>query len=179
MNELYNRYALAFLDLAKEEKKVSEFREEVASLRTVFKENVELITFLSSYNFKENEKFDFIDKNLSKYYSDETINYVKIIIHHRRSNLLYKIFNETLMRFDDYLNIERGTVYSTMPLSPNEIKRLTEVIEKNSGKKIELHNVIDASLIGGIKVVLKNDIYDASIKSKIISLRQSLLKGGN
>lgn len=179
MNELYNRYALALLELAKEEKKVSEFRAEVASLRIVFKENTELITFLSSYNFKENDKFDFIDKNFSKYYSSEMINYIKIIIRHRRTNLIYKIFNETLMRFDDYLNIERGTIYSTIPLSDSELKRLTEVIEKNTGKKIELRNVIDLSLIGGIKVVLKNDIYDASIKSKIVGLRQSLLKGGN
>jgi F-type H+-transporting ATPase subunit delta len=179
MNELYNRYALALLDLAKEENKVEDFQKEVSSLKTVFKDNPEFIEFLNSYNFDEKTKFDFIDKNLGKPYSPELINYIKIIVHHRRGGLIYKIFNETLMRFNDYLNIEHGTIYSTIPLDKKEMERIVAVIEKNTSKRVELKNVIDPSLIGGIKVVLKNDIYDASIKSKIVNLKQTLLKGGN
>ena len=179
MNELYNRYALALLELAKEANKVEDFRKEVSSLTTVFKENPEFIEFLSSYNFKEDDKYAFVDKNVGKFYSAELVNYIKIIIRHHRSSLIYKIFKETLMRFDDYLSIERGKVYSTVPLDNKELDRLKKVIEKNTGKKIELINVLDESLIGGIKVVLKNDIYDASIKSKVVKLKEMLLKGGN
>jgi ATP synthase, F1 delta subunit len=179
MNELYNRYALALLEIAKEEKKVEDYRDEVASLRLVFKGNPEFVHFLANFNFELDEKYSFIDKNLSKTYDDELIAYIKIIVRNGRANLLYKIFNETLMRFDDFLGIERGTIYSTYPLDSKDLYRIKDVIEKNTSKRIELNNIIDKDLIGGIKIVLKNDIYDASILSKVNGLKKALLKGGN
>lgn len=178
MNDLYNRYALALLDIAKEENRVEEYRQEVVSFLTVLKENPELSRILDSYNVTNEEKLDLIDGKLAKFYSKNVINYIKVILKNNRGYYLYSIFKETLMRFDDYLLIEQGTIYSTIPLTQKDILRVTEAIERNTGKKIILKNVIDHSIIGGIKVVLKNDIYDASILSRLDALKDSLLKKG-
>jgi F-type H+-transporting ATPase subunit delta len=179
MNDLYNRYALALLDIAKEENRVEEYRQEVVSFLAVLKENPELSKILDSYNITNEEKLSLIDGKLGKFYSENIINYIKVILKNNRGYYLYSIFKETLMRFDDYLSIEQGTIYSTIPLSQKDILRVTEAIERNTGKKIILKNVIDSSIIGGIKVVLKNDIYDASILSRVDALKESLLKKGN
>lgn len=179
MNDLYNRYALALLDIAKEENRVEEYRQEVVSFLTVLKENPELSKILDSYNVTNEEKLNLIDGKLAKFYSENVINYIKVILKNNRGYYLYSIFKETLMRFDDYLLIEQGTIYSTISLTQKDILRVTEAIERNTGKKIILKNVIDHSIIGGIKVVLKNDIYDASILSRLDALKDSLLKKGN
>lgn len=179
MNELYNRYALALLDLAKEENKVVEYRQEVDSLLTVIKDNPEIMKFFGSYYTSEEAKNALIDEKLSKYYSKNVINFIKVILKNNRSMYLYKIFKETLFRFDDYLNIEEGKIYSTLPLSKKDMDRIIEVIERNTDKKIVLTNVIDPKLIGGIKVVLKNDIYDASLVSQVDELKSRLLRKGS
>ncbi|MFA7221992.1 MAG: F0F1 ATP synthase subunit delta [Bacilli bacterium] len=179
MNELYNRYALALLDLAKEENKVVEYRQEVDSLLTVIKDNPEIMKFFGSYYTSEEAKNALIDEKLSKYYSKNVINFIKVILKNNRSMYLYKIFKETLFRFDDYLNIEEGKIYSTLPLSKKDMDRIIEVIERNTDKKIVLTNVIDPKLIGGIKVVLKNDIYDASLVTQVDELKSRLLRKGS
>ncbi len=179
MNDLYNRYALALLDIAKEENKVKEYRQEVVSFITVLKENPGLIKFLDSYNVTSNEKLELIDGKLAKFYSENIINYIKVILKNNRGYYLYSIFKETLMRFDDYLSIEQGIIYSTIPLTNKDMLKVTEAIERNTNKNVVLKNVIDPSIIGGIKVVLKNDIYDASILSRVDALKDSLLKKGN
>ena len=179
MNDLYNRYALALLDIAKEENKVKEYRQEVASFKTVLKENPEIIKILTSYNVTSEEKNDFIDGKLLKLYSESIINFIKVILKNNRGYYLYSIFKETLMRFDDYLSIEQGVIYSTIVLDEKDILKVTQAIERNTNKKVVLRNVIDPSIIGGIKVVLKNDIYDASVLSRVEALRDSLLKKGS
>src|SRR5574344_2683810 len=126
MNELYNRYALALLDLAKEENKVVEYRQEVDSLLTVIKDNPEIMKFFGSYYTSEEAKNALIDEKLSKYYSKNVINFIKVILKNNRSMYLYKIFKETLFRFDDYLNIEEGKIYSTLPLSKKDMDRSEE-----------------------------------------------------
>ena len=80
MNELYNRYALALLDLAKEENKVVEYRQEVDSLLTVIKDNPEIMKFFGSYYTSEEAKNALIDEKLSKYYSKNVINFIKVIL---------------------------------------------------------------------------------------------------
>ena len=42
------------------------------------------------------------------------------------------------------------------------------------GSEIELHVKIDPSLIGGVKVVINNHIYDGSVKNKLSEMKQSL-----
>ena len=44
-------------------------------------------------------------------------------------------------------------------------------------KKVELSNVIDTSLMGGIKVVVNDTVFDNSIANKVQSLKQELLNG--
>ena len=45
-------------------------------------------------------------------------------------------------------------------------------------KKVELKNQIDESLIGGVKIVIKDRVYDSSIKYKLEQLKSSLIKKG-
>jgi len=178
MNELCNRYAVALLEIAKEQKTLEKLREEVSSFSNALKENEEFLKILSSQIISKEEKLQVID-NVMKDYSETLIDFVKVIFQHGRSNYLLKIFKETWFKFDEALNIERGVVYSSIPLADNQLSKISEVINKRTGKRCELRNLIDKSLIGGIKVVLKNDIYDASIKTQIEDLRDTLLKEGN
>lgn len=176
MNELYNRYAFALLDLAKEQNKVEDYRNEVISLVTIFKENPASIKFFNSYDISFVEKEEVINRCFLNNYFLEIVNFIKIIVKHGRAIYLYKIFLETLYRFDDYLNIERGVIYSTEELSNKRIAEIEEAIGVNTHKRVQLVNKIDETLIGGIKVVLKNDIYDSSLKGQLKGLKDLLLK---
>ena len=56
-----------------------------------------------------------------------------------------------------------------------DTKEYEKALEKTLQKRIELRIIVDESLIGGFKVYLKNDVYDASILRKVHNLKKKLL----
>ena len=177
MNNLFDRYAEAFLSLCLDDKEISlvSYRDEVKTLKEVFKENIEFSKFLASYNIEYEEKILVLDKILNGF-SKNTINFVKLIVQKNRGYFLYDMFKATLKAFDIELKVESGIIYSTSPLSEENINKVKVALEKKKNKIIELKNVIDPSLIGGIKVVLNNDIYDSSVSTKVEQMKNLISK---
>ena len=62
--------------------------------------------------------------------------------------------------------------------APNEAfkKRITESLGRITGKKIELAARQDPSLAGGFVVKIQNDLIDASVKTRLLTLKKQLLE---
>ena len=56
--------------------------------------------------------------------------------------------------------------------------KVEKVIEAKLGSQVELENVIDERLIGGVKVIVEDKIFDGSVKNKVERLKESLIRGG-
>ena len=76
----------------------------------------------------------------------------------------------------EYLGIEVGKVYSAYPMNDEDIEKIEVAMSQKEKKKVKLNLVIDESLIGGIKVEIRNHVYDDSLSYKLESLRQELLR---
>ena len=174
---LFNRYAVALVELSVERHKEVEYRKTVKVLKNILKENKEFFAILSDPNYSLKDKYKLIDKVFVNVPKDIT-SFIKIIINNGRAFYLYDIFKETLFRFDDFLGIEEGEIYLAEDISDEDIDKIRIAIEKDIGKKVELDKVIDPSLIGGFKVKLKDGVYDSSISTKITKLRNTLINGG-
>ena len=75
---------------------------------------------------------------------------------------------------NEELNIDDGFLYSTEKLSSNQIERIEEAIGKRLGHKVELKNIIDERLIGGVRVVIHDHVFDGSLNYKIETLKNNL-----
>jgi F0F1-type ATP synthase delta subunit len=60
-------------------------------------------------------------------------------------------------------------------LSEDQIKELEDSF-KVRGRNVELTQKLDESLISGFKIVLEDEVVDASMKSKIARMKNELLK---
>lgn len=173
-NTLFNRYALALLSVAKEENKVEEYRLYLKEIKEALDNNPTFIKLLGATNIKKSDRYLIIEKVFAQYDSN-IVNFIKVILKNNRSYYLRKIIKETIFRFDDYLNIEEGKLVSATKLSEEKIHKIEKALEKTLQKRIELRIIVDESLIGGFKVYLKNDVYDASILRKVHNLKKKLL----
>ena len=68
-------------------------------------------------------------------------------------------------------------IYTVNELSKEQINKLEESVTKKLNKKVELSNVIDPSIIGGIKIVVNDTVFDNSIVRRLESLKQELING--
>ena len=77
--------------------------------------------------------------------------FLNILGHNHLSNIVYNLFDD--------------------------IEKVQNSISESIGVKVELHNKVDPSLIGGIKVIIKDHVYDGSLKNKLSKLKNELLGG--
>ena len=176
MDSLYTRYAGALISLAMEDNDLEGYRSDIKDLRQAIKENEGILDVLSSAFIEFDEKERIIDN----FYPGRVNirNFLKIVVRNNRSHYLIKILNEFIEECNEYLNIKDGTIYSVRKLDEKEIERVEKGIEKRLSCRVELVNVIDERLIGGIKVIVDDKIFDGSIKNKVEKLKDSLVKGG-
>jgi F-type H+-transporting ATPase subunit delta len=69
----------------------------------------------------------------------------------------------------------KATIASAVKLSSAQIKKITDVVKaKYSDHTVELKEVVDSSLIGGIKITVGSQQWDATIYSSLEKIHQSL-----
>jgi F-type H+-transporting ATPase subunit delta len=106
------------------------------------------------------------------------IRFIKLLIDKGRIYYLRDMLQEFVSLANKRLGIENAVVWSARPLKEADMNRLKESLEKQSGKKINLENRIDPELIAGIKVAVGSRVTDITMKNRIDSLKEELLKGG-
>ncbi len=177
-NNEYN-YALAFYNLAEEENKLTLFFEDLLNIDETLKNNIDLVKLLDCYNIDNDKKNEVIDSCFSFIKEDYSKDFIKLIVSKHLIKNFPKIFDCFHQIYNDKMNIQNGIIYSVVSLSDSQIKEIENSFLIKRNQKVELKNVVDKNLIGGIKVVIKDQIFDGSIKNKLESMKNSLKKEGD
>ena len=179
MEEAVSRYAAALVSLAKEEQKLEQYKLAVLSMRETFASNPELIKFLKSY-FVTNENKEKVVEELTKEFGLKNLtNFMKLLVLKHKIYLFKDIASEITKGINYELDVYEGFVYSTEPLEKAKILEISEVISEKIHKKVELKNKIDERLIGGVKVVVHDHVFDGSIKYKLETMKEQLKERRN
>jgi F-type H+-transporting ATPase subunit delta len=80
--------------------------------------------------------------------------------------------------FTALLRAERGIVLAevrtALPLEDEQRRAVTDRLGELTGDTVEMHEVVDESLIGGIAVRIGDRLYDASVRNRLERLRARL-----
>ena len=175
METVASRYGLALYSLALDENKVLSWQEEVKELSRIFKENTDFIMVLGS-SFMSLEQRQEILRNTLKGVDKNIVALILVVMENNRTNDLLDIFESFNSYCNEYRGVSEGLIYSTLKLDQKVINQIEEKISKIEHSQVELKNVVDPSLIGGVKIVIHDRIYDGSIKHHIEVMKKDLLK---
>ena len=175
METIASRYGLALFSLALDKNKVLDWQAEVKELMSILKENTGFIMILGSSFKSLEERQQILEKTLVGVDKD-IIALIKVVMENNRTNSLLDILESFNSYCNEYRGVSEGYIYSTLKLEQKFINQIETKISKMEHNKVELKNVIDPSLIGGVKIVIHDRIYDGSIKHQIEMMRSDLLK---
>ena len=179
MEEVASRYAAALVSLAKEEQKLEQYKVAVLSMKEVFDSNPEVLKYLKSYFVKAEEKYNLVEDLTKEFGLKNFTNFMKLLVEKHKIYLFKDIVSEITKGINFELDIYEGFVYSTEPLENSKIDGISQVISQNIGKKVELKNRLDSRLIGGVKVVVHDHVFDGSIKYKLETMKEQLKERRN
>ena len=108
--------------------------------------------------------------------SEQTIEFLKLLIHKRRVEEIYDIADRAKVLFWREHGIEKALITTTIKLNKETVETIKDKLEKKCGKKLELEVRIDPGLIGGIRAQIGNLVIDGSVKRKLAQLKEHLME---
>lgn len=176
MNEaVARRYASALADVALEQIKADQVKADFDAFAEAFYSSPDLRNFLETPAIGPEQKHRVIEKLSEKTGWDSAVrNFIYLLVDHRRTELLREIQKAFSEELNARLGIAEAEVTSAWQLSQDERNRLTSVLERRTGKKIEARFREDASLLGGAVVRVGSTVYDGSVREQLNRLREQL-----
>jgi F-type H+-transporting ATPase subunit delta len=106
--------------------------------------------------------------------NDHARNFLRTVIENGRLAAL----PEVAVQFRELKNSLGGssdaTVYSAFPIPAASLAEIATVLERRFGRKLNLTVQEDASLIGGIRVVVGDEVLDTSVKARLEQMKVAL-----
>lgn len=169
-----NRYASALFEAGEDLNKNKEFYPEVELLGKVFKEDENLLGFLSHPKVNRNEKKELIKNVFGDKISQELLNFIYILIDKNREKFFGEIADQYEALYYEEEGIVKVVATTATPMREEAVNRLRDVLAEKLDKKIELSSEIDEDLIGGVKLELEGKLIDGTIRGKLNSMARAL-----
>jgi F-type H+-transporting ATPase subunit delta len=68
-----------------------------------------------------------------------------------------------------------ATVRVVAPLSDDDRKRLTRALGQQYGREIHVNEIVDPTVLGGIRVEIGDDVIDGTVSSRLDDARRKLV----
>jgi len=169
---LYDRYARALIDCAKEKGRVDRIGAEVEKFSLIIRLTIRLAEVLYHTLIDRRVKKDLVERIVeSQRFLKTTKRFLWLLVDKGRMRCLDEIVERYKALADLIKNRRRVLVVVARPLRRSELNRLTTKLSKLTGKGIELCVKIDPSIIGGIKVQSEARVWDATVKGRLDAIR--------
>ena len=169
------RYAQALFELAQKNGQTGSVHEDLLELKKVFEDNKELEQMLSNPSLTITKKKDLL-AILFKDANPLIQNILFVLLDKKRINETVNVIDEFNALANDAAGVAEAKVFSTRLLTADETTAISSAFAEKVGKlSLRIENVIDPSLIGGIRLQIGNRIYDSSLSGKLERLKKDLI----
>jgi len=169
-----SRYAKSLLKIAIEQNTVEDVYKDMQLITTVCSENKELTNLLDSPLIKSDKKQTVLDLIFQKQISKVSHSFIAIIIAKKREGALVDIVNAFIKEYKLHKNITIASVTSAIPLVQTQKDIIIHLLKKQFSTTIELQEIVNKDIIGGMVVKVGDKQIDESIKRKLINLKMTL-----
>lgn len=166
------RYAKALLSLAEENHILERTYEDMKQVSKVYSMEAELKILMKSPIVREGKKQKILTRLFENVVHPLNLRYMLIIARKRRASLLEGIAQEFQVVYKNYLGIEQVKVVTALPLDKTLREKVLQVSRQLTTKRIEFHEELDPSLIGGFILNLGDTQYDASVRRKLAEMKK-------
>ena len=136
--------------------------------------NEQLQQFADNPKVTDEQVFELISGVVRTALPEAGKNFLRLVIENRRLGALPVVAEQ----FRALKNAQGGTadavVYSAFPIDASALADLSATLEKRFARKLNVSVQQDESLIGGIRVVVGDEVLDTSVKARLDQMKAAL-----
>lgn len=130
--------------------------------------------FAGNPKITTSQVFDLISGIAKTALPEQAKNFLRTVIENGRLNALPEI----AAQFRALKNAQGGSsdavVYSAFPMDGTALANVSATLEKRFDRKLNVKVELDPELIGGIRVVVGDEVLDASVKARLEQMKVAL-----
>ena len=176
MTEVGNVYGQSLYELAKDEGLSKEIGEQLAVLQKSFGQEPDFVRLLASPNLPKAERCQILDTSFRGAVHPYVLNFLKILTEKGYMRHFGDCCDAFTGHFDQDNGIMRVTAVTAVALSETQSAKITEKLNRITGKHIILHNRVDPSVLGGVRLDYDGQRLDDTVSHRLDAIRDLLNK---
>lgn len=175
VTDVGQRYARALFELAEEGGSVAAVERDLVSLKGMYAESKDLRVLLDSPSFSSADKNAGLAAIAAKAkFHATTRKFLGLLAANRRADALVSVIDCFRKISAEKRGVVAAEVVTAVPLSAAQAAGVASALRTALGKDPEISTRVDPAILGGIKVRVGSRLFDASLKSKLDSLKFAL-----
>jgi F-type H+-transporting ATPase subunit delta len=168
------RYASALFEVAKRKGFEDEINNNLGLVKGLF-EDLAFRRLLLSPRIRIEKKMESLGRGLEGVVNPLIMSLLGLLLDRKRVGHFPEIAGVYTLMLEDARGIARAKVRTAIPLDEATEKRLMEVLEDVTGKRILLEKIVDRTLIGGVAVRVGDNLLDSTIRTRLREMKAQLL----
>ena len=176
MTEVGNVYGESLYQLAKDESLTVSIGEQLTALREGFRQEPDFVRLLSSPNLTKAERCQILDDSFREKVHPYVLNFLKILTEKGYMRHFGDCCEAYTQHFDQDNGNLRVTAVTAVALSEAQSAKITEKLNRITGKHIILQNRIDPAVLGGVRLDYDGQRLDDTVSHHLDAVRELLSK---
>ena len=174
MTQIGNVYGESLYELAKDENLTAEIGAQLKVLKESFRQEPDFVKLLATPSLTKAERCKILDDSFRGTVHAYVLNFLKILT----EKGYMRHFSDCCDAFADLYNRDNGilpvTAVTAVAMTDAQIGKLTEKLSRITGKHVELHNRIDPSCLGGVRLDYDGQRLDDTVSHRMDTIRDLL-----
>lgn len=166
-------YAAALFETAVDKNRTEAYMQQLQTVKETVSISSDLLKALMSPIISMSEKARVVRRIFPDICDEEIISFIDIIIKNRRLNRLDDIVKQYVHLYHRHAGILEVRAVTARPLNPDIMAMLKDRLEKTYGKSAYIENIIDPSIIGGLRLEMDDRTIDRSIASRLSAIKSA------
>lgn len=166
-DRLVQGYAAALFSVAEAEGVLDQVEDELFRFARTVENEAQLREALTDANLPAEHRANMVAELVGKKASPHTVNLISFIVTSGHARNLSQIVDALVALAAEKRKHVVAEVRSAVPLDEKQREKLSDALEKATGKQVELKVLVDPSVIGGVVARVGDMVFDASVRRRL------------
>ena len=101
--------------------------------------------------------------------------FLRMVVDAGRLDVLPEISQQFRALHNERSGLQDAVIYSAFPMDDTTLAKVSAVLEQRFGRRLRTSVVLQPDLIGGVKVVVGDEVLDTSVKARLDHMKATLV----
>lgn len=171
---LIHGYAEALFRIVQAEGELDRVEDELYRFGKLLESNHELKQALADQSIDRAERIKILEELIGDKVLPHTLSLIAFVVEQGRARQLPQILDELAALAAEARESVVAEVRTAVPIDEKQKKALAEALSKATKKKVEVKNIVDPSILGGVSAKIGDTVIDGSVRRRLEQLKEQV-----